>query len=133
MNKTITIPGSLLNIKSAVEEVIALLKTLKADESDIFDIRLSLEESLINAIKYGNKLNEDLTVLVEVSCNGNKFTLSVEDKGNGFDYKGLPDPTNEENLLKTKGRGVFLMKHLMDKIEFNQKGNLITMTKHLKR
>jgi serine/threonine-protein kinase RsbW len=133
MNKTITIPGSLLNIKSAVEEVIALLKTLKADESDIFDIRLSLEESLINAIKYGNKLNEDLTVLVEVSCNGNKFTLSVEDKGNGFDYKGLPDPTNEENLLKTKGRGVFLMKHLMDKIEFNQKGNRITMTKHLKR
>ena len=132
MNKHISIPSRLSDIKEAVEEAIALLKRLKAEESDIFDIRLSLEEALINAIKYGNKLNEGLPVSVEISHNGNKYTLAVEDKGEGFDYKNLPDPTKEENLLKSKGRGVFLIRHLMDKVEFNEKGNRIIMTKYLK-
>jgi len=116
-----------------VDEIIILLRGLHADESDTFDIRLCLEEALINAIKYGNKFDKNLDVLVECSCSENKISISVQDKGKGFDYSKIPDPTKEENLLVGHGRGVFLIKHLMDELRFNEKGNRLTMTKYLKR
>jgi len=130
--KQINVKSSLKNIRHVVDEVIGMLNSLKADESDIFDIRLSMEEALINAMKYGNKFDERLDVSVEFGCKENKFILSIEDRGGGFDYKNMPDPTNEENLLKGRGRGVFLILRLMDSVEFNKKGNRITMIKYLK-
>jgi len=133
MHKNITISSNLKNIKGVVSEVIELLKSKKADESDIFDIRLSLEETLINAMKYGNKLDAKLPVSLDISCEDNLFSMSIEDQGSGFDYKSVPDPTKEENMLRTRGRGVFLIKHLMDKVEFNKKGNCVTMVKKLKK
>ncbi|NQT95609.1 MAG: ATP-binding protein [Candidatus Omnitrophica bacterium] len=132
MHKNIVIESKLKNIKGVVSEIIGLLKTKKADESDIFDIRLSLEETLINAIKYGNKFDKSLPVSIDVSCEENLISITIEDKGEGFDYKGVPDPTEEENILRSRGRGVFLVKHIMDKVEYNKKGNRITMVKRLK-
>jgi serine/threonine-protein kinase RsbW len=132
VNKRISIASNFKNIGQAVNEVLHLLKDIKANESDIFDIRLSLEEALINAIKYGNKFDEQLTVDIEFIHNHSKVTITIKDQGDGFDYHSLPDPTKEENLLKARGRGVFLIKHLMDKVEFNKKGNHLTMTKYLK-
>ena len=52
--------------------------------------------------------------------------------GGGFDYKHLPDPTDKKNLLRTKGRGIYLIKHLMDEVSFNRDGNGITMIKYFK-
>ena len=128
MDKKIIISSNLNNVKKSVDKILTLLKDLKAEDSDLFDVRLCLEESLINAIKYGNGLNEDLKVVIGVSHNNNKVTITVEDQGPGFDYQALPDPTKEENLLKPRGRGVFLIKHLMSNVEFNRKGNKISMT-----
>lgn len=133
MNKKITIPSNLKNIRPAVDEILDYLKSIETEESLIFDIRLSLEEALINAIRYGNRFNENLTVDVDFTHNGNKVIIAVEDKGKGFDYRNLPDPTKEENLLKLKGRGLFLIRHLMDDVEFNRKGNRITMAKFLRK
>jgi len=62
-----------------------------------------------------------------------KISISVEDKGTGFDHNKVPDPTKEENLLMGNGRGVFLIKHLMDEVRFNKKGNRLTMVKHLEK
>lgn len=132
MKKNIAIPSNLKYIKHTVDEILGYLKAVKIEESDIFDIRLSLEEALINAIKYGNQFNERLTVDIDFTHNNNEVIIAVEDKGKGFDYHNLPDPTREKNLLKAKGRGVFLIKHLMGKVEFNKKGNRITMTKYLR-
>lgn len=131
VKKKIIIPSNLKNIKPAVDEILDYLKSIEVEGSLIFDIRLGLEEALINAVKYGNRFNESLTVEVEFTHNGNKVIIAVEDKGNGFDYRNLPDPTREENLLKPKGRGIFLIKHLMDDVEFNRRGNRITMVKFL--
>jgi serine/threonine-protein kinase RsbW len=133
MNKRITIKSNLKNIKDAVAKIIEMLHSLKAAESDIFDIRLCMEESLINAIKYGNKQDERLPVTIDFKHEDNSVVISIEDKGIGFDFKSLPDPTKEENLLKAKGRGVFLIKHLMDDMKFNSKGNRVTMKKYLRR
>ncbi|MFH1867524.1 MAG: ATP-binding protein [Candidatus Omnitrophota bacterium] len=133
MYKKMQVSSNFKDIKQAATAIAGLFKEAKADEADIFDIRLSLEEALINAAKYGNKLDEKRNVYIEIDIAGNKATISVEDEGDGFDHESLPDPTKEENLLKASGRGVFLIKHLMDKVEYNKKGNRVTITKYLKK
>ena len=133
MNKKISITSDLKKIRRAVDEVIALLRGLPVDESDTFDIRLCLEEALINAIKYGNRSDKDLEVLIELTYADNKINISVEDRGGGFDHHKVPDPTRGENLLMGNGRGIFLIKHLMDEVKFNERGNRLTMVKHINK
>ena len=132
MNKKITIPSDLKSVKKVVAEILTCLKKQKADEADVFDIRLSLEEALINAIKYGNKQDEAAPVLIDFEYDDHKVGISIEDKGKGFDYERVPDPTKEDNLLKGSGRGVFLIRHLMDSVKYNKKGNRISMVKYLR-
>jgi len=133
INKKISIPSSLERVREAVDTILGHLDKTGLDESTTFDIKLSLEEAVINAMKYGNRLKEDLVVDIELTHNGSKVVIAVEDKGDGFDHRSLPDPTDEENLLKTGGRGVFLIRHLMDRVQYNDKGNRTTMTKYIKR
>ena len=133
MKKIIEISSNLKSIKSVINDLLSHLQSLKASEADVFDIRLCLEEVLINAIKHGNKFNENYKVRISSIFNNDSIIISVEDQGNGFDHNKVPDPAKEENLLRTGGRGIFLIKHLMDKVEFNKKGNIIKMTKQLRK
>ena len=133
VRKRLTIPSSIKHIKPTVHTVLDTLRENGIDESVVFDIRLSIEEALINAIKHGNRSNEKLSVHVDFSYEGDTVMLAVEDMGGGFDYRTLPNPTHEDNVLKTKGRGIFLIRHLMDKVEFNDKGNRVTMVKSIEK
>ena len=133
MKKKISINSELKNVRPIVEEILKLLKKNNVGDSHIFDIRLSLEESLINAIKYGNRFDRDLKVDIEYQLDADKIIIDIADKGKGFDHKAVPDPTNSENLLIPRGRGVYLIKHLMDKVEYNNKGNRVTMEKRFKK
>ncbi|MDD5504354.1 MAG: ATP-binding protein [Candidatus Omnitrophica bacterium] len=133
MNKTITIESDLRRIKQVVDQVKFMLEQVGAGESDVFDIRLCLEEALINAIKYGNKFDKGKKVQVDFNHKDSKVSLTIEDNGDGFDIASVPDPTLDENILKGSGRGVFLIKYLMDELKFNKRGNRITMVKYLKQ
>ncbi|MBN1405979.1 MAG: ATP-binding protein [Candidatus Omnitrophica bacterium] len=119
-------------IDGLVKDILRLLDSCAAGEAVSFDIRLCLEEALINAVKHGNKNNKNLPIKVSYCISGGKFMASVEDSGNGFDYKKIPDPTTKENLLNTSGRGVYLIRRLMDEVSFNKSGSKITMVKYLK-
>ncbi len=130
---TIQIDSHISQIDNAVQRILKLLQSSGIDKSAVFDIRLCLEEALINAIKHGNKNKKDLPVNITYSISDDKFKISIEDSGNGFDYKHLPNPTAKENLLKTRGRGIYLIKYLMDEVSFNKNGNKITMVKYLPR
>jgi len=132
MDKRIIIESDLDNIKHAVDQIRNILEQVGTDESDIFDIRLCLEEALINAIKYGNKFDKTKKVQIDFNYKDAKVTLSVEDSGRGFNLSSIPDPTSDENILRGSGRGVFLIKHLMDELKSNEQGNRLTMIKHLK-
>jgi serine/threonine-protein kinase RsbW len=132
MNRQISIASDLKNIKHAVDEIIGMLNQAGSDASDIFDIRLCLEEALINAIKYGNNFDKTKKVLINFKLKGSSLSLSVKDNGKGYNYRDVPDPTTDENILRGSGRGVFLIKHLMDEIAFNETGSALTMIKHLK-
>jgi len=133
LKKRIIIPSNLKNIKHVVNTILALVRGIGVEESGIFDIRLSLEEVLINAIKYGNRSDERLSVTIDITLDAKKIVVTIEDRGEGFDYANMPDPTKEENLLKAGGRGLFLVSHLMDETEFNKRGNRIIMTKYFKK
>lgn len=130
----IKIPSNYKYINQASLKVIDFLKKSNIDdESLLFDVRLCVEEALINAIKHGNKLNEKLLVAIDYAINGDKLVIAIQDEGNGFDYKNLPDPTKQSNLYKDSGRGVFLIHKLMDEVVYNGKGNQIKLVKYLNK
>jgi len=119
-------------INNFVQGILKELRTAKVDKHAIFDVRLCLEEALVNAASHGNKNDTSLPIKISYSLSEDQFKISIEDNGSGFDYKNLPDPTTEENLLKTKGRGMYLIRYLMDEVAFNNTGSKITMVKDLR-
>ena len=130
--KEFLIPTDLSEVQKASARVLAFLKPLDLGEPNLFDIRLCLEEALINAMKYGNRLQKDLKVRLVVEVEpGSELRFTVEDKGSGFDVKNIEDCTRKENLLKNRGRGVYLIHQLMDDVKFNAKGNSVQMIKRL--
>jgi len=84
-----------------------------------------------NAIVHGNRNDPAKSVTVTYWVDAGKVNIEVADEGAGFDYKNLPNPTAKENIMKNSGRGVYLIRRLMDRVEFNEAGNVIRMTKHL--
>ena len=108
------------------------LQSLAIKEDDLFDVRLALEEALINAARHGNKLDKNKEIYIKVKVLPQSIELEIKDQGNGFDYKKLPLPTDEQNLEKTSGLGVFLIKELMDEVEFLDGGSRIKMVKFVK-
>jgi len=120
-------------LKEVSKQLINLLKEKGVDEEIIFDIHIGFEEALRNAMIHGNKQDPDKKVMVETEVLENKVIIYVEDQGGGFDPHGLPDPTLDENLLKEGGRGVYLIKHLMDEVRYENGGRKIIMVKYLDR
>lgn len=101
------------------------------DESLLSNISISVDELLNNALMHGNDLDETKKILVRMFFEHEKFTLQVEDEGEGFDYKHLLSEFSENaETLPTK-RGLFIVNYLMDELSFNKKGNQVTMVKHL--
>lgn len=112
-------------VEKAIDEVTASLG-IKAD--DYGKILVATLEAVNNAITHGNKINPEKLVDVEIKYEKNKILITVTDEGPGFDPESVPDPTKPENIEELSGRGVFLMSKLADKIDFNKKGNSVTMT-----
>lgn len=132
IEKRIEIPSKIKYIKRISQEILAHLQRLKIDKSIQFDVRLAVEEAVRNAMEHGHSHGEDLPVTVLYTIDKDAIKIDVEDKGEGFDLKKVPDPRTGDNLLKGGGRGVFLIHKLMDKVVYNKKGNKVTMTKLFK-
>ncbi len=132
--KEFQIPTDLSGVQKASAKALAFLKPLDLGEPCVFDIRLCLEEALINAMKYGNRLEKGLQVRLVVEYEaGREVRIAVEDQGSGFDVKSVEDCTQKKNLLRGHGRGVYLIHQLMDEVKFNAKGNRVLMVKRFKR
>jgi len=125
------IKSDLKLVTKTSDKLLGELSALNLDDSILFEIKLALEEALINAIIHGNKRNEDLPVSIGLSVKDGSIEITVEDTGCGFDYRKIPNPILDENMMKMGGRGVFLIKRLMDKVNYNDPGNRITMVKHI--
>lgn len=92
-----------------------------------FNLRTALAEALANAIAYGNRHDRSKLVRIEVACGSDAVRIEVADDGNGFDPSLVPDPTTPELLDRESGRGLFVLRHLVDTIEFNERGNSVCL------
>ena len=110
---------------------LSFLKPLGLSDAYRFDVRLCLEEALINAMKYGNGFRREIPVEVEAGFDEKKIWLRLEDKGAGFNVAKVSDCTHAKNLLKGGGRGIYLIHQLMDEVRYNGKGNSILMVKSI--
>ena len=131
LKKEFLVPSDLSLVQKSSAEVLSFLGPLKLDESHIFDLKLCLEEALINAMKYGHKLQKELKVRIGVEYNDREVRISVEDQGEGFDPQKLVRCTEGANVLRNHGRGVYLIHQLMDRVCYNEKANAILMVKRL--
>ncbi|MDJ0836954.1 MAG: ATP-binding protein [Acidobacteriota bacterium] len=104
------------------------------DEDSRYWIWLATQEALNNAIKHGNKMDEKKKVDFCIQVEDDQFRIIIKDEGEGFDQGKVPDPTEEANLLKTSGRGIFYMRSFMDHVEYNsENGTTVTMIKRHKK
>ncbi len=127
-----TIPSDLSRVSGLVDPVVEKLQALGLDEGTVFNMKLCFHEAVVNAINHGNKGNKALTVHVAVKADAQELVFEVTDQGKGFDHHALPDPTSEENIGKYHGRGIYLMKTMMDRVMFLNEGRTVKMVKLLK-
>lgn len=120
-------------LKAVSNKLIQQLKENGVQEEIIFDIHVGFEEALRNAMIHGNQQDSEKKVLVETEVTGESVTILVEDEGEGFEPGELPDPTHGDNLLRESGRGVYLIKHLMDEVRYENGGRRVIMVKYLNR
>ncbi|MBF0216204.1 MAG: ATP-binding protein [Candidatus Omnitrophica bacterium] len=121
--------GSLKEVSAGL--ISALLEKGVA-EGTVFEIQLSFEEALRNAMVHGNRERPDKKVKVEIEISEKDVRLMIEDEGEGFDLEKLPDPTAGDNLLRECGRGVYLIKHMMDEVRYSDGGRKVFMRKKIK-
>lgn len=128
----IKVPSETRYIRKVSAGILSGIARYNVDESRLFDIRLCIEEAVRNAIVHGNNSDKRLSVRAVYWVDKDALNMEVEDEGPGFDHADVADPTLEPHILKSSGRGVYLIKKLMDKAEYNEKGNKVTMVKKLK-
>lgn len=123
----ISIPSLIENIK-IIESFIDNAREKFHINDDIYgNIMISVTECVTNAIIHGNKLDSSKAVDLELNFEEDELKFSISDEGPGFDYENLQDPTSPDNLEKTGGRGIFIMKHLADDVKFENEGKKTTL------
>jgi serine/threonine-protein kinase RsbW len=110
------------------------------DDDQLHWVGVAVRESVVNAIKHGNQGDESKRVVVEFttvpSRDTEELVIRVEDEGEGFDPENVADPLAPENILKSSGRGIFLIRNFMDEVELRRKatrGMQIRMVKKVPR
>lgn len=126
-----------LIIKSERTEILKFEKVLEKINKEFglhrdrfINLQIAVSEALVNAIVHGNKENQQKKVHIEIYYDKSTLTIKIKDEGEGFNPEEIPDPTNHNNLLKEHGRGIFIIKSLIDKFECNpsKKGTEFILT-----
>lgn len=125
---SIQIPSIIENIRMIESFIDNAKERFHLDEDLYGNIMIAVTEAVNNAIKHGNGGNSSKNVLLSLTLNENLLKFVVKDEGPGFDHNELPDPTSPENLEKPGGRGIFLMKHLSDEVEFRENGKTVELS-----
>lgn len=124
---SLTIRSELENLPVVESLIDKICQSVGVHEDVYGNVLIAVTEAVNNAIIHGNKLNKDATVALDVYDQPTSFCFSVSDNGGGFDHEHLPDPTAPENIEKENGRGIYLMRHLADDVEYNDIGNQVTV------
>jgi serine/threonine-protein kinase RsbW len=116
----LVIPSEPKRITEVDEFVETALREHGVRESLVSDLAIATTELVNNAIIHGNRKDASKNVMLSLQFSANDVTIRVEDQGNGFDPDRVPDPLAQENLLKEVGRGIFIVRSLMDELKFER-------------
>jgi serine/threonine-protein kinase RsbW len=89
---------------------------------------------MVNAVVHGNRYNANKKVRLSVARGNERFTIRIADEGEGFEFSNLPDPLAPENIMRTSGRGIFLIKSFMDEFQIRRlepAGTEVTLVKYM--
>lgn len=127
MKKSINIESKIDNV-SLIEKFIDEFSEENEINAEIYGkILIATIEAVNNSIVHGNKEDVNKSVYLEMQKEGDQIKVYVKDEGEGFDYENIPDPTKPENLENIHGRGIYLMNHLADEVNFYNNGSVVQM------
>jgi serine/threonine-protein kinase RsbW len=123
------LPSDLTLMNAVLEYLldrVAKLGLIKIEQSNLF---VALDEAFVNAVKHGNRNDPSKLLRVTAELSAHEAIFTVEDEGDGFDVRGIPDPRDPANLFKSSGRGVLLIYNIMDEVEYSERGTRLKMVK----
>jgi len=127
--RTILVESSATALEEPRQWLLCQLKQFDYGDEDVFAVHLAFQEAFYNAMKHGNKMNSSEKVKIDCLITSERIEISMADTGSGFDPDAVPDCRVGENLFKTEGRGLLLMRSYMDVVEFNDVGNSVHMVR----
>ena len=126
----LSLPSSMQHVYLLDVVVTEILRDTDFPEEVREQINLAAIEAGTNAIKHGNKEDPNKRAIILFCLDDDKLTIIIEDEGDGFTRKEVADPLDPENLLKSSGRGIFLMEACMDSVTYEADGTIIKMVKY---
>lgn len=129
---SLTISSERSSIENAVNLVEKVAAEMKLIEEESYNLAISVSEAVANAIIHGNKFNKNKKVKISIFIENNRVTVKVKDQGSGFNPRELDNPIDPENVSKEFGRGIFILRNLMDTVDFNfvKSGTEVIFTKN---
>jgi serine/threonine-protein kinase RsbW len=128
LDYVLELPNDLRAIERSVDYLMEKGRSVGFDYDRLrLNFRVGLTEALANAMLYGNCRDPRKRVKIEAHLTPLEITVQVTDEGRGFNPDTVLDPTLPANRVRPGGRGIYLIRQLMDRVEFNERGNSITM------
>jgi len=128
-----TLDSTLETVDSAENKATRIATDLGFAEDEVMQISMAVREGAVNAVLHGNAYAPDKKVILEFAHTRKELIITIRDQGQGMDLSKIPNPLAPENLLKTSGRGIFLMRSFMDVVEIrpSQTGTELKLIKHV--
>jgi serine/threonine-protein kinase RsbW len=114
----LTLPSRIDTVATAAAAVAEFVTRSGVSEDTAFGIDMAVREAVTNAVIHGNSQDEAKVVDIVLKSSPDALEISIHDQGPGFNPSEVPDPTAEENILKTSGRGIFFMRSFMDEVDW---------------
>ncbi|HJT89067.1 MAG TPA: ATP-binding protein [Bryobacteraceae bacterium] len=115
-----SLDSTLESVDNAEEIAVSMARGAGFDEDDLIKIGMAVRESMVNAVVHGNRYSANKKVRFSVAKSAQRLTVRITDEGEGFDYEELPDPLAPDNLLRSSGRGIFLIRSFMDEFQIRR-------------
>jgi serine/threonine-protein kinase RsbW len=128
-----TLDSSLETIDNAEEKATRIATDLGFGDEEVMQISMAVREAAVNAVLHGNAYSPDKKVTLSFERTSSDLIIIIRDQGKGMDLSRIPNPLAPENLLKTSGRGIFLMRSFMDVVEIrpSETGTELKLIKHV--
>jgi serine/threonine-protein kinase RsbW len=131
--KKFNLPSRVESVDQAAQAATEFATAAGFDEAALYAVDMAVRETVANAVKHGNEFDETKSVEIAFEDLPEGLQIMVRDFGKGFAVNEIPDPTNQENLLKASGRGILFMRSFMDKVEWSNSAGGGMIVKMLKK